>query len=170
MKLKHILLSCLLSLGLTASAANEIQSIDQVTSSVSLTTDIDYTITSAEPFATSGSIDIVNTDHAVIIFSNVRPSKVVSSWLSHVYINGAPAVNGENCQVKMYNRGAIVFPYAKDFKPLTCYTEANFEGEACDDYTEGHSGGFMKTITTAQLNNQISSFKLKRGYMAKVTM
>ena len=165
MKLKHILLSCLLSIGLTASAANEIQSIDKVTSSVSLTTDVDYTITSAEPFATSGSIDIVNTDHAVIIFSNVRPSKVVSSWLSHVYINGAPAVNGENCQVKMYNRGAIVFPYGKDFKPLTCYTEANFEGEACDDYTEGHSGGFMKTITTAQLNNQISSFKLKRGYM-----
>ena len=47
MKLKHILLSCLLSIGLTASAANEIQSIDQVISSVSLTTDVDYTITSA---------------------------------------------------------------------------------------------------------------------------
>lgn len=165
MKLRHTLLSFLLATGLTAFAANETQTTDQVSSSISLTTDVDYIITATEPFATAGSVDIVNTDHAVLIFTSVKPSKVISTWLSHVYINSEQAVNGENCQVKMYDRGAIILPYGKDCAPLTCYTEPNFEGESCNTYTEGHSGGFMKTLTTDQLNNQISSFKLKRGYM-----
>ena len=165
MRFRHTLLSFLLAIGLTAFAANETQTTDQVSSSISLTTDVDYIITATEPFATAGSVDIVNTDHAVLIFTSVKPSKVISSWLSHVYINGEQAVNGENCQVKMYDRGAIILPYGKDCAPLTCYTEPNFEGESCNTYTEGHSGGFMKTLTTDQLNNQISSFKLKRGYM-----
>ncbi|MBR1666797.1 MAG: hypothetical protein IJ693_00815 [Bacteroidaceae bacterium] len=165
MKLKQLTLALLMSLGLAAQAANEKTTVEQVTNSVQLTTDVDYTVTSATPFTTTGSVNIVNTEHAVLILSSIKPSKVLSNWMDYIYINGEKAVDGENCQVKMYNRGAIIFPYSKDMAPLTCYTEQNFGGESCNNYSEGSSGGYMKTLNTSLLNNQIRSFKLKRGYM-----
>ena len=165
MKLRNLALALFSALWLSASAGNEKTEVEQVTGGVQLTTDVDYIVTGTTPFTASGSVDIVNTDHAVLIISNIKPSKVLANWMDYIYINGEKAVNGENCQVKMYGRGAIVFPYAKGLSPLTCYTEQNFEGESCNTYTEGHSGGYMKTLGTANLNNKIRSFKLKRGYM-----
>lgn len=152
-------------LALSANAANEKKSVSQVTDAVALTTDIDYTITGETPFATTGSVDIQNTEHAVLIFQKVKPSKVIKNWMGKIYINGEKAADGVNCQVKMYNRGAIIMPYGKDFMPLTCYTESNFEGESYNNYTEGSYSGFMKSLTEKELNNNFKSFKLKRGYM-----
>lgn len=165
MKLRQLTLAWLMALTLTAYAANTKTTVEQVTSAVQLTADVDYIVTSTTPFTTAGSVDIQSTEHAVLIFSNIKPSKVLSNWMNYIYINGVKAVDGTNCQVKMYGRGAIVFPYGADFQPLTCYTEKNYGGESCSNYSEGHENGFMKTLTTAQLNNQIRSFKLKRGYM-----
>lgn len=165
MNLRHISLSFLLALAITASAANEKTTVKQVTDAITLTTDVDYIITDTTPFATSGSVNIEDTDHAVVIIKNIKPSLVIKNWLSHIYIKGEKAVNGTNCQVKMYAQGAIILPYDKDIRPLTCYTEPNYAGTACTDYTEGHSDGFMKSLNDATLNNQIRSFRLKRGYM-----
>ena len=165
MRLKLLALTLFAVLCLSANAANEKKEVGQVTDAVQLTTDVDYIITGTTPFATAGSVDIVNTEHAVLIFSNIRPSKVLTGFMDYIYINGEKAVDGENCQVKMYNKGTIIFPYAKNIAPLTCYTEQNFEGDVCTNYSEGHSGGFMKTLNTSTLNNKIRSFKLKRGYM-----
>ena len=155
-----------LSLPLAVHAANTTVTVSQVTSAVTLSADEDYVITSDTPFAIAGSIDITNTEHAVVIIKTVKPSKVISSWLkSHVYINGVQAVNGSNCQVKMYSHGAIIFPYASNIKPLTVYSEQNFAGTSANDFGLENDGGFMNTLTDAKLNNQIRSFKLKRGYM-----
>ena len=148
-----------------ANAANSVTTVDQVTSAVDITDDVDYEITNATPFTTAGSVNIVNKEHAVVRISKVKPSRVISSWLSHVFIDGEAAKNGENCQVKMYNNGAIIFPYDKNFRPLTCYSEQKFGGESSNNYTEGHSGGFMKNLNESTLNNRIRSFVLKRGYM-----
>lgn len=153
------------SLLASAMAANKKEVVGQVTERVSVSGDVDYTITDSIPFAVTGGVDIVNTEHAALIIKCVKPSKVISSWLGQIYINGEPAQPGTNCQVKMYDRGTIVLPYGKGFQPLTCYTEANFGGTSCSTYSEGHSGGYMKTLTAATLNNQIRSFRLKRGYM-----
>ena len=165
MRFKLLSIALCLFVSLAATAANTKEQIAQVNESVQLSADIDYIITDTKPFTTTGSVDIVNTEHAVLIIANLKPSQVINSWLSNVYINGEKAVDGENCQVKMYGRGTIIFPYSKDMSPLTCYTEQNFGGESCSDYTEGHSGGYMKTLNASLLNNQIRSFKLKRGYM-----
>ena len=146
-------------------AANNKQTVSQVTSAVTISEDVDYIITDTSPFTTAGSVNIENTEHAVVIIKRIKPSAVLSSWMSHIYINGVKAVNGTNCQVKMYDRGTIIFPYGQDFKPLTCYTEKGFQGDSYNDYTEGSSGGFMKDLSTAMLNNNFKSFKLKRGYM-----
>lgn len=165
MRLRKLTFALLLACGLAASAANEKTTVTQVTDAVQLTADVDYIITGDTPFAITGSVDIQNTEHAVLIIASIKPSLVLKNWMNNIYINGEKAVDGTNCQVKMYGRGAIVFPYTKDIQPLTCYTEQNFEGDACSNYSEGHTGGYMKTLNAATLNNQIRSFKLKRGYM-----
>ncbi len=166
MRIAKILASvALLLCALTLQAANTKKTVKQVTEAVTLTDDVDYIITDETPFTDGGSVNIENTEHAVIIIKNIKPSVVSSKWLrGHVFIDGKQATT-TNCQVRMYGRGAIIFPYKSTYKPLTCYTEANYEGKSYDNYPEGHDGGFMKTLTASQLNNQIKSFKLKRGYM-----
>lgn len=148
-----------------ANAANSQTEVDQVTEAVSVTGDVDYIITNTTPFGSLGSVNIESLEHAVVIIKNIKPSLVIKNWLSHIFINGEKAANETNCQVKMFGRGTIIFPYGKNFRPLTCYTEANYGGESSNNYTEGHVGGFMKTLNDATLNNKIHSFKLKRGYM-----
>ncbi len=168
MKLTRYFLASVLALSaLGLNAKNTTTTAKQVNETITLTEDVDYVISDADaPFGAMGSVNIENTDHAVLIIKMIRPSDVIKNILpNHVFINGEQAVNGKNCQVKMFNRGAIIFPYASTIKPLTCYTEENFQGDSCVSYTEGSSGGFMKSLTTTTLNNKIQSFKLKRGYM-----
>ena len=150
-------------------ADNTSQSVTQVTNAVTLDKDVDYHITSATPFTTTGSINLTNTDHAVIILDALKPSLALNQ-LAFIYINGEKAVNGQNCQVKIYNRGAIIMPYGAGFKPLTVYTEKDFKGESCNDFNANSSGGFMQSLTDKQLNNRIMSFKLKRGYMVTFSL
>ncbi|MCM1108692.1 MAG: glycoside hydrolase family protein [Clostridium sp.] len=148
----------------TALAGNTIRSIAQVTGSVTLNEDVDYVITGETPFAVTGSINITNTDHAVVILENIRPSQALS-YLSFIKINGETAVNDRNCQVKLYAQGTIILPYSNTIRPLTVYSGQNFQGQSVNSFGLEHSGGYMNTLTTAKLNNQIRSFKLKRGYM-----
>ena len=157
-----LLLACLCHAMLPA--ANTTKRVVQVNNTVTLTDDVDYVITSPAPFGDNGEVDIVNTEHAVLILDAVKPSKAIA-LLSHVKINGERALNNNNCQVKIYNRGCIIMPYAAGIKPLTVFSEKNFEGEAVSDFGLENSGGFMNTLSEAKLNNRIQSFKLKRGYM-----
>lgn len=163
--MKKLTFLLLLLVGMVANAANTKTTVTQVTGSITITADEDYIITSTTPFTTSGSINIQNLEHGAVILAAVKPSVTISKWLSYVKINGAAAVDGTNCQVRLYGKGAIIFPYGSDFAPLTCYTEPDFAGESCSTYREGNSGGFMLTLTAGSLNNKIRSFKLKRGYM-----
>lgn len=155
----------LAGLPLNGMAANKKTSVDQVTAPVTVSDDVDYTVTSATPFAEGGTIDITNTDHAVVILSSVKPSAAIRLLAAHVTINGQKAVNNTNCQVKLYNLGAIILPYGNSTKPLTVYSEPDFGGTAVSDFGTEHSGGYMNTLTDAKLNNKIRSFRLKRGYM-----
>lgn len=152
-------------------AANTKTTITQVTTTVTLSDDVDYIITGDAPFAGDGLINITNTEHAVLILQNIKPSKA-SLWLKYVQINGVKAANNSNCQIKFYNYGCIILPYAggDNFKPLTVYSEKNFEGESCNDFGLEHSDGYMNTLTDAKLNNRIRSFKLKRGYMVTFSL
>ncbi len=151
-------------------AANTKTSVEQVTTAVTLTDDVDYVITSATPFSGDGMVNIQNTDHAVVILAAVKPSKAKSILSSRIQIAGKKAVDGTNCQLKLYNRGCIILPYDKNLKPLTVYAEQNFEGEQSDDFGLEHTGGFMNTLSDGKLNNRIRSFKLKRGYMVTFSL
>ena len=162
---RHILSILCLCLPLSMMAANRRTTVTQVSTTVTITSNVDYVITSETPFTENGLVNITNTEHAVVIFEQIKPTDAISNWLSQVQINGEEAVNGTNCQVKLYNRGSIVMPYGNDFKPLTVFSEPRYKGESCNDYGTGNTGGYMNTLTEAKLNNRIRSFKLKRGYM-----
>ena len=144
--------------------ANIRQSVSTVKGAVVVSDDVDYVVTSSTPFATDATINLANTGHAVLILDSIRPS-AATRLLSHIMIGGEKAVNGANCQVKLYNRGTIILPYPASCKPLTVYSEPDFQGESASDFGLEDTGGFMNTLTEAKLNNRIQSFRLKRGYM-----
>ena len=158
--------------GVAAWAANTKTTVSQVTTTVTLSDDVDYIVTGATPFGTSGMVNITNTEHAVLILAEVKPSKVISTYLKNIQINGEAAKDNSNCMVKLYNRGAIILPYSggDKFKPLTVYSEPNFQGETANNFGLENSGGYMNSLTAKQLNNKIRSFKLKRGYMVTFSL
>ena len=174
---KRLLLTAAAAIAFTLSisAANTKETTSQVTSTVILSTDVDYHITGTTPFADNGKVDITNTEHAVLIIEQLRPSATLQ-LLSHITINGEAAVNGTNCQVRMYGKGSIVYPYGKEgssataFHPLTVYDDQNCQGESCSLFGLESTSGFMNTLPAAKLNNRIRSFTLKRGYMVTFSL
>lgn len=163
---KLLSLVCVLLITVCAMAANTVTKVEMtITNTITASGDIDYVITAATPFSGRGKINITNTNHAVVIFQNIKPSVVISKWLTYIQINGAAARNNSNCQVKMYGAGTIIMPYASTIKPLTCYSGQNFSGTSYTSYGTGNNGGYMNTLTTTNGLNNIRSFKLKRGYM-----
>ena len=140
-------------------AAQTKQTVSQVTSEVTLTGGVDYIVTSSTPFGTSGLVNIADTEHSVLIFTNVVPSRA-ASMLSRVRIDGRAAVNNVNCMVRMYAGGSIILPYSSDIKPLTVYT-----GKGCTGETARYAVGGRVSLRGDAMNNSIRSFTLKRGYM-----
>lgn len=148
-----------LSLSLSAEAVQTKQTVSQVTSEVTLTGEVDYIVTSSTPFGASGVVNIADTEHSVLILSNVVPSKA-ATMLSHVRIGGRAAVNNSNCMVRIYAGGSIILPYSSDIKPLTVYT-----GTDCTGETAQYGVGNRVSLRGNAMNNNIRSFTLKRGYM-----
>jgi hypothetical protein len=156
---KFAALALLVCAALPLSAANTVVTVAQVTSGVTVSTDEDYTVTSATPFTTAGSVNLTS-ENSVLILKSVIPSKTLSTYLGNVYIYGSKAVNGSNCTVSIYNTGTIILPYSPTSKGLTVYTEKNFGGK-----TNTYTPGSLVSLT-GDFNTSIKSFKLKRGYMA----
>ena len=123
LKPKHLLFTAALLSASYLNAANDKTTVEQVTSSVTVSTETDYHITNAsEPFGMAGSIDITN-ENAVVVFDNIKPSKVISTYLANIYVNGQPAVNDENVRVCIYTNGACVYPHkGTGYTPLSGFS------------------------------------------------
>ncbi|MBQ7571467.1 MAG: hypothetical protein IJT19_04435 [Bacteroidaceae bacterium] len=115
----------------------------------------DYHIISSTPFDGTGCVNL-SGDNSWLVFESVRPSKVISDYLSNVTINGSPATDGANCRVEIYLRGAVVIPTPSE-APFVATT---------DDGT--FSLGLGNTSNLGENSNKARSFTLKRGYMATV--
>ena len=109
----------------------------------------------------TGCIINLNSVDSYLMLPGIKPSVVVSTYLSQVRINGASAVADSNCRVVEYAMGAVVVPHSPSFQPLTVYSAPYFNGASMtlSQYTYYKSG-------LGVLYANISSFKLKRGYMA----
>ena len=113
---------------------------------------VDIHITSNDnPMLGSSSVNL-GSDRTWLIFDNIVPSKVISTYLQYVTIDGASAVNGENCRVVIYLNGAAVIPL-----PEIAMTCDGTEGEF--DLAVGNHANL------GEQSNTMTSFTLRRGYM-----
>lgn len=115
---------------------------------------LDYHIVSSTPFD-GGSVNLVG-EKSWLVFENVRPSEVKSTYLKYVKINGKKAVADSNCRVEIYLRGAVVIPLPADAPFVANMDEGSF------------SLPLGNKTDLAGYSNKARSFVLKRGYMATV--
>ena len=117
---------------------------------------VDIHITSnVKPIQGNSTINL-GSDHTWLIIDNFTPSEVVSNYLRFVTINGKKASNGSNCRVAIYLNGAAVIP-------TTGKKVLSFDGTAGES-TLNVTDGF--SAMTTKYNNTMTSFVLRRGYMA----
>ena len=146
-----------------STTVNTKTTVPQVSSNITLSTNVDYIITAQEgKTAMAGYINITD-NRSTVIFSNIRPSIVTANWLRYIKINGTTAVNGTNCRVETCRHGSIVLPYPTACHPLTVYTQTALEGQSKDQFDVNT---YYNNL--GDFDNAIQSFTLKRGYM--VTM
>lgn len=114
---------------------------------------IDIHVTSNDtPILGSSSINLGSTS-TWLILDNITPTQAGLFYLKYVTIRGEKASNGKNCRIAIYLNGSAVIPLPE--VAMECSgTEGDFTLAA------GNNSDL------AQLSNTMTSFVLKRGYMA----
>ncbi|TWT85408.1 Glycosyl hydrolase catalytic core [Posidoniimonas polymericola] len=107
----------------------------------------------------------LNSPDAWLFFENVKPTEVMSDYLMNVRVNGAAAFAGINVRVVQHGVGTVVIPQDYRFVPLEVFTGPQFTGDSAelDVYTY-----YNTPATLGVLQQNASSFVLKRGYMATI--
>lgn len=163
-----ILTCLLLSLCLTSARAQTLSITDDVQTHATLANTA-VTLSGRAELRVTGTGDPIpgctvalNSADAWLFLTNLKPATVASTFLSRVTVNGAAAVLDSNVRVVQYGVGAVVIPHAPSFAPLTVFEGRSFTGASrpLAPYT---AYGWEEL---GSLNDAISSFKLKRGYMA----
>jgi autotransporter-associated beta strand protein len=109
-----------------------------------------------------GSLIQLNSADSYFVLQSIKPSTVVASYLTQVRVSGAAAVADSNCRVVQYGAGAVVIPQAASFQPLQVFSAPHFTGTS--SFLSKYI--YYKGTALGAMNATISSFKLKRGYMA----
>lgn len=109
-----------------------------------------------------GCLIHLNSPDAWLLLPSIKPSTVVASYLGQVRVSGVAAVADGNCRVVQFGMGSVVIPQAPAFQPLQVFSGPHFTGAslALSQYV------YYKGAGLGALNAAISSFKLRRGYMA----
>jgi len=135
-----------------AQGVQEIDYIQLKNKNISRSDAIDIHLTANEnPIIGTTKVDL-GSDRTWLIFDNVVPSKVKTSFLKYVRINGATAREGKNCRVEIYLNGTAVIPL-----PQTI-----FSATAENPFTLGTGSH----TDLAANSNSMTGFTLRRGYMA----
>lgn len=103
----------------------------------------------------------LNSPDAWLFFDSIRPMSVFS-LLSKIKVNGSKASLNNNVRVEIYGEGTVVIPQGASFAALTVYNDINRKGESKELVPETY---YSSTLLGA-FDNAISSFVLKKGYMA----
>jgi autotransporter-associated beta strand protein len=110
----------------------------------------------------SGSTIHLNSEDSWLWFEKLRPT-AADDYLGQIKVNGANAVHGTNVRVVQYGMGTVIMPFSNAVQPLQTFTDPGFAGDSKSFglYTYYDSAGDLGTM-----HRNISSFRLKRGYMA----
>ena len=104
----------------------------------------------------------LNSPDAWVFFYAVKPSAVNAAYLNQIRVNGTAAVLDSNVRIVQYVTGAVVIPHGPGVQPLQVFSGPAFTGPSMKMglYT------YYRTEQLGAMNNAVSSFRLKRGYMA----
>ncbi|MEO7319791.1 MAG: LamG-like jellyroll fold domain-containing protein [Chthoniobacteraceae bacterium] len=156
-----LLFAPLLAAGQTLNINNDVQTVATLTNTtVTMTGKAELHVTGAgDPI--TGCVINLNSAEAWFFLDNIAPSQA-STFLGRVRVNGAAAVLDTNVRVTQYLLGAVVIPHAPGFTPMEVFDGANFTGPSklLRLYT------YYGDTNLGALKTAVSSFKLKRGYMA----
>jgi hypothetical protein len=112
----------------------------------------------------TGSTGIINiiSETGWVFLDGVLPSQAIASYLSKFRVNGQTAINKTNIRVTNYLRGSVIMAHGISYQPLTVYKDEHYMGEQLkiSQYS------YYRKAQLGTFDDAISSFKLKRGYMA----
>ena len=115
---------------------------------------IDIHITANDKPIQGSSVINLGSDHTWLILDNIVPS-AATSYLKYVTIGGKKATKDSNCRIAIFLNGSAIIPLPKT--PMICQsTEGEFELKATNN------------SDLSKRNNTMTSFTLRRGYMATV--
>ncbi len=112
----------------------------------------------------AGSVLNFASPAATLVFEGIRPSAVAANFLNRMWVNGLPAAVDANLRVVQYGAGTVVIPQGPDFAAMTVFNGKSFSGGSMPlqcyiKYDEASLGAVQSAV---------SSFRLKRGYMATI--
>jgi Glycosyl hydrolase catalytic core/Secretion system C-terminal sorting domain/F5/8 type C domain len=113
------------------------------------------------PITANGTVNFTN-DSAWLILDGIIPSEAIASHFSYIKVNGQSALNNVNIRVTNYLRGCVIMPHSSTYEPLVVFKESAFVG----DEMKFVPYKYYKIADLGSFDNTISSFKLKKGYMA----
>lgn len=110
---------------------------------------------------TTGIIDL-KSESGWLFLDHVLPSEAIASYLTNIRVNGQSAVNKTNVKVTNYLRGCVIMAHSSTYEALTIYKDENYGGDQMklSPYT------YYRKAQLGTFDDAVSSFKLKRGYMA----
>ena len=135
-----------------AQGVKEIDFIQLKNKNIDRSDAIDIHLTAnSDPIIGSSTVNL-GSDRTWLIFDNIVPSKVKSDFLKYVRINGSAATVNVNCRVEIFLNGAAVIPI-----PSTIFSASGSSSFTLDkgNHTD-----------LAENSNIMTSFTLRRGYMA----
>ena len=110
-----------------------------------------------------GSSVHFTTPDGWLFMEKIPPSAVGATFLDRMWVNGAPAALDTNVRVVQYESGAVIIPHGPDFAAMTVFNGKALTGPSmplqCYVPYDDAKLGTVKAI---------SSFRLKRGYMATI--
>mgnify|MGYP000293491395 CR=1 FL=1 len=113
------------------------------------------------PVSGKGTLNLTS-DSGWVILDGVLPSRAVILHLGYFTVNGQKAVNNVNVRITNYLRGCVIMPHSPGYEALSLFKDAAFAGDEmkCIPYK------YYKIADLGSFDNTVSSFKLKKGYMA----
>lgn len=110
----------------------------------------------------AGSVFNFTSPDAWLFLDKLAPSVAMKELTDRVWVNGEPAAIGKSLRVTPFEEGTVVIPHSADFPAMIAFTGKSLTGTSqplqCYVKYDNASLGAMKEA--------MSSFRLKRGYMA----
>lgn len=128
---------------------------------VSITGRSELRITNATAALTNCQIHLDSPD-AWLILTQIPPGVAITDYLSQVVVQGSPAVADSNVRVVQHAAGTAIIPHSPSYLPLQVFSGPDFTGPSLQPSLLSYHRG----TELGAMNDKISSFKLKRGYMA----